>query len=487
MADVSTNKSLALPSLPPLARTPARSRISILHPGYRKGENLLFALPAVDYLIEPSTQTRTWGHHHATALIAGGIIANNAFDDVYFSHDRYGKTRITTPRDGILEPGDYWLQLNGIAGGINYTPTTHSPSSTSTDKYKYPIVPSFIDWPFSHDKLPKEWQQPHEPPGQQDTDQVTDRCFLTDIKIGLEEVHLIPPAQLQWFNRNEMTKYCAISTTNDINDLSNKMLLMANLHWAFDHPLFVIVPKPSAGPSSPDPPPTSTALPTSNKLQPSAFVAHVISTVPEALDFTNLYHNRSMQPKYFNLLKREFLFARFAWALFLYLRKFIQVSTSLLELIIAEEDNYVSKSITGKQFAKLRETRGESVNGSRKRRGLSNQDGEPNDEDYLYEDDAYEERWRRRSASRESWLSDYNCEDADCEDNHRGRPMHRGISSDSNTGAADLPGLSCSFSTTGSNGSNTWIDLSKSQANQDRSDPKDTTSTHSGLTFSKID
>ncbi|KAI0870140.1 hypothetical protein GGS24DRAFT_123424 [Hypoxylon argillaceum] len=479
MADVSTNAPpappalLALPPLPPLARTLTPSRISILHPGYRKGENLIFALPAVDSVIEPSNQTRTWGHHHATALIAGGIIANNAFDDVYFSHDRYGKNPVTTPRDGILIPGDYWLQLNSIAGGMDHTPATRSPSSTPTDKYKYPIVPSFTDWPFPHGKLPREWQQPHEPPDQQETDQVTDRCFLTDIKIGLEKAHLIPSSQLRWFNRNEMGKYCAISTTNDINDPSNKMLLMANLHWAFDRPLFVIVPKLSAGFSSSGSPLISTALPTSNKLQPYAFVTHVMSTIPEALDFTTLYHNRALQPKYFNLLKREFLFARFAWALFPYLQKFVQASTARLELVIVEEDNYVSQSITGKQFAKLRETRGESINGSRKRRDLGNQDNEDN----VDEDDAYEERWRRRS---ESWPSD-DYDDDDCEYINRGRPMHRGISSDSDTDAANLPGLSSSFATAGSDGSNAWMDLSESQANQNRSDPKNTTSSHSSL------
>ncbi|KAI1120925.1 hypothetical protein F5Y10DRAFT_257429 [Nemania abortiva] len=422
MADASTNAPLALPPPPPLARTPTPSRISILHPGYRRGGNLLFCLPAVDYFDEPSSQTRTWGHHHATALIAGGIIANNAFDDVYFSHDRYGRTPITTPRDGILEPGHYWLQLNSIAGGMNHTPATRSSSPTPIDKYKYPIVPSFTDWPFPHGELPKEWQQPHEPPDQQNTDQETDRCFLTDVKIGLEKGHLVPSAQLEWFNRNEMGDYCEISTTNDINDPANTMSLMANLYWAFDRPLFVIVPKPSTGSSS-------SGSPSRNKPQSYAFVAHAISTVPEARDFTNLYHNRSMQPKYFNILKREFLFARFAWALFLYLRKFIdRVDTAPLEVIIFEDDNYVSKSMTGKQFAKLRETRCESANRPRKQRRLSNRDGEPNGEDYAYEDDTYQEGWRRRSASRESWHSHSERDGYDYEDVNRGRPMYRGMS-----------------------------------------------------------
>ncbi|KAI1271443.1 hypothetical protein F5Y07DRAFT_404419 [Xylaria sp. FL0933] len=439
MEDVSASATSVLPPLPPLARTPAGSRISILHPRYKKGEDLLFCLPAIDYVTELSSNTRTWGHHHATALIAGGIIANNAFDDVYFSHDQYGKLPIAAPLDGILEPGHYWLQLNSIAGGMNHTPATCSPPSTptsaSTDKYKYPIVPSFTDWPFPHGNLPKEWRQPHNPPDQQDTDQVTDRCFITDIKIGLENCHLVPRAQLEWFNRNEMGDYCEISTTSDIDDSGNQMLLMSNLHWAFDRALFIIVPKPSTGSSSSssssggNPPLTSTSVPTSKKEpQLYAFTPHVINTTLAARDLTTLYHNRSMQPKYFNNIKREFLFARFAWALFIYLQKFLQESTVPLELLVVEKDRYVARSMTGNQFTQLRETRCKSAGGSRKRRGRSNEDGEPNDEDYMYEDDMCEKRQKRCSGNRQSLPFDYHSDDCDYEDIFRGRPMHRGIS-----------------------------------------------------------
>ncbi|KAI1157949.1 hypothetical protein F5B18DRAFT_643060 [Nemania serpens] len=470
MADISAGVS-ALPPLPPLARTSIRSAINILHPGYRKADNFLFSLPAVDYIVDPSNKIRSWGHHHATALTACGIIANNAFDDVYFSLDQYGQNPIKTPRDSILVPGDYWLQLNSITGRKPKAPATGSTSSLPipvprASEYKYPIVPSFADWSFPHGRLPKEWEQPHAPPTQQDAglpiaDQVANRCFLTDINIGLEKCHLIPQAQLEWFMRNGMYRYAQPSLVHKIQDPANILLLLSNLHWAFDRLLFVIIPKPStvfsslASPSTSTAPSISTApsastasLTSDNKPQPYAFVTHVISATPEARDLTDLYHNRSIQSKYFNTLKREFLFARFAWALFPYLRDFVQ-NASLRELIIADGDNYVSKSVTGKEFAQLRENRGESINGSRKRRGgLSNQDGEPTDEDYIYEDDAYEERWKRRSASRERRLCDYDYEDVT-----RGRSRHRDISSDSDADE-DLPSLLCSFTTSGSNESN---------------------------------
>ncbi|KAI0114050.1 hypothetical protein GGR51DRAFT_476271 [Nemania sp. FL0031] len=59
------------------------------------------------------TKFRTWGLHHGTILIACGIIANNAFGSVYLSYDPCGKKHVRTPRHGMLNSGDYWLQLSG--------------------------------------------------------------------------------------------------------------------------------------------------------------------------------------------------------------------------------------------------------------------------------------------------------------------------------------------------------------------------------------
>ncbi|KAI0550770.1 hypothetical protein F4679DRAFT_192058 [Xylaria curta] len=71
------------------------------------------------------------------------------------------------------------------------------------------MVPSLIDWPFPHGKLPKQWQQPHNPPQDLETvDQVTDRCFLTDINTRFERSHIILQAQLDWFRLNCIENYC---------------------------------------------------------------------------------------------------------------------------------------------------------------------------------------------------------------------------------------------------------------------------------------
>ncbi|KAJ8127389.1 hypothetical protein O1611_g6246 [Lasiodiplodia mahajangana] len=322
----------------------------------------------------PPLKTRIWGHHHTTALIAGGIIANNAFDDVYFSFDQYGRNPAKTPRDGILEPGKYWLQLNSITDSLSSTPKAIAEGMATTT---YP--------PYT---------ARYSPPGS--------RCggkpllFISDINIGLEKCHLIPEAQQEWFMRNEMHGDAQASAVHKIQDPANIMMLLSHLNLAFDRSVFVITPKPSTSfsssasrltsttPSTLTVPSTSTTSPTSeNKPQSNAFVTHVISATPEACDLTELYHNRSIQD---------------------FLR-----TTSVRELRIVDGEQYISKSLTGQYFAELREERVENVNRSRKRRrGSGDQDGEPTDDDDTDEGDVYGERWGRRCANLHRQLSALN-------------------------------------------------------------------------------
>ncbi|KAI1109189.1 hypothetical protein F5Y14DRAFT_433371 [Nemania sp. NC0429] len=73
--------SLGFPPLLSQAYDSTTPRILIRHPGYReyRGESILLELPAIDYSVEPSSQVRTWGLHHGTAIVACGIIANKRF------------------------------------------------------------------------------------------------------------------------------------------------------------------------------------------------------------------------------------------------------------------------------------------------------------------------------------------------------------------------------------------------------------------------
>ncbi|KAI0417663.1 hypothetical protein F5X98DRAFT_137809 [Xylaria grammica] len=308
-----------------------------------------------------------------------------------------------------------------------------------------------------------------------------------------------------------MTLYCAPSDSDPIDDEANKLLLKADLYRAFDNRAFVIIPKPSPNSSNSGPllsttttTTTTTAVPaiaaesTTARPQSYRFVAHVLTGTPEACDFATLYQNVSIQTHYMNILKPELLFARFALALFPLLRGFLD-SKIRRHLAVIEKNKVNFKWMNFSDYKTYQAARDISVSGSKKRRGgASSQNGGPNDElddkGDVNEDDVYEERWRRRSASRKRWLSDYDrCRLSYCdrEDYDRGRSRNRDIweeddaleEDDVNADVEDLPGLSHSFSTSGSNEGNAGIDPLKeeSQAGQNRSGPKDSTFAYPGL------
>ncbi|KAI1125654.1 hypothetical protein F5Y10DRAFT_246523 [Nemania abortiva] len=492
ITDASTNVPLALPPLSPPACNNTPARMLIQHPGYREcrgDESLLLELPAVDYILEPSSQVRTWGLHHATILIACGIIANNAFSSVYLSYDPYGKKRVRTPRHGMLKSGDYWLQLSGrepplpnIPSNRESTPTTRLPSpsppppptspstSTSTPEddnyYKYPIVPSFRDWVFPHNNLPGEWLQPHNLSDQSPRGQVANRCLLTDLQIGLEQCHIIPVTDQEWFRQNRMRLYCTPSAPVPINDQANTLLLKADLHRAFNNRAFVIIPKPSSSFSNSGPPlltitttTVTTAVPaiaaelTTAKPHPSIFAAHVLSGTPEARDFATLYHNVSIQTHYMTMLKPELFFARFAWALFPLLRNFLE-SKIHRHLVVIEKNKVNFKWMNSSDYKIYQSAQDASVRGSRKRRGgPSSQDEGLNDKGDVNDEDVYEERWRRRSASRKRWLSNYDrCRLSYRDMSEEGHGEDDALEEDDvDADVEDLSGLSYSFRTPGLN------------------------------------
>lgn len=103
------------PPLSPLC-VPAqlRHRVRLRHPGYGDLPNsVLLSLPAVDCTVVSSNSTQGFGFHHRTALTASAIIANNAFDRAYLTHDQAGRNPIIAPLDGVLETGDYCLYVRG--------------------------------------------------------------------------------------------------------------------------------------------------------------------------------------------------------------------------------------------------------------------------------------------------------------------------------------------------------------------------------------
>ncbi|KUI52503.1 hypothetical protein VP1G_10386 [Cytospora mali] len=171
---------------PHVGRDSRLQRVCIRHLGYGVDpNNILLNLPAVD---ETSNSSR--GLHHRTALTAGAILANNAFDLVYLAYDQAGRDRVAIDLDGILAPGDYWLHL----------------------RREEPLVSSnVLDAPTVPPNPPKN-----------------------------------PPAgsREEWFISNGMAQY-ADEPGHGIEDAANLATMRSDIRSLFDSHRFVIVPKPS--------------------------------------------------------------------------------------------------------------------------------------------------------------------------------------------------------------------------------------------------
>ncbi|KAI1175098.1 hypothetical protein F4777DRAFT_551900 [Nemania sp. FL0916] len=333
-------------SCPPLARPSPSSpnvqlteaQVCILHPGYSSPDNMLLALPAVDCLGPSIWWGQIWGLHHQTALTAGAIIANNAFGRAYFTYDQDGKEPVTTPLDGVLEPGNYYLQLKNEKN-------TASPGETSTAQ-PYPIVPTFADWQFPHGKLPTEWRLPHAAPSQyQDVYppmfgqifRTTDRCYLTDYRMGIKIGHLVPKREKDWFVSNGMARYIPGRNTNPHDGLGNLVTLQATFYRLFKQGRFIMVPKPSSKVPGPEPSRALSPTPTA-PARPHALTIHVLTGDNESKEFADLYQNSAIQTKHAMNMSRELLFARFAWALFPLVQHSFMNSTSDRWLALANKD-----------------------------------------------------------------------------------------------------------------------------------------------------
>lgn len=215
--------------------------------------------------------------------------------------------------------------------------------------------------------------------------------------MGTSKCHLIPSEQKDWFGINSMGEYATINP-GTVEDEANIATLQSNFHQLFDHGHFVIVPKP-VGHSALDA--TSTANSTSY-----ALAIHVLTTHEENGEFPDLYQNTSLQPKYSERLSREFLFTRFASALFPLLRPFLDTSVPRRVAVNFHQTKHeptrqlseeISQSrvrwMNGADFIAHLHGKGESGSGSRKR--ASSQITRNECDDML--DDDYEDRWQRHS------------------------------------------------------------------------------------------
>lgn len=519
-------------------------------------------LDCSDNLTSTSTSA---GLHHRTVLTAGAIIGDNAFDRAYLTCDRAGRDRVDTitPLDGLLKPGKYWLQLRGYEplradaegqverdrvssmpppaprpalstpssqslqsqtpvpdANVRSSTSPSSPPHNPIEQRIYPVVPSFRDWQFPHDRLPQEWKQRHPAPPtplpsalsiDQTSSKTSRTCYITGYQMGVNECHLVPNNQDAWWANNGMRLYTK-SVTGHIADEANLAILRADIHSLLDNHQIGIVPKPSPSPSPP-----SSLIPPVLDHGPGrssyAFAAHVLKDDDESREFCDLYHNIAIPQIGVERLRPEFLFTRFAWAMLSHLQTFLSSPTRRHVALTARNDTEPGSCETdlrwmnGKELTSHLATQGFTRSGSRTRKRSSSQmthdEGESNVDAYIerwagrcrsidstdapsdildpetkhirdntlwydtvgrfsrardLDQERIKENTRRYEEQRQRFLVDDIADTSDSgsemEHDHQ-QPMQLA----SSPGSEDMPNLSRSFNTSGSNRSSTLLDL----------------------------
>jgi hypothetical protein len=206
----------------------------------------------------------------------------------------------------------------------------------------YPVVPTFSDWEFPHDKLPKYWQRcviPKVPdheiarPGAGALLSRDISCRITAHREGTENAHLVPGSECSWFNQNQMASYTStLFEPEPINNHRNAILLRSDIHTLFDSKRCTIIPK---GPS-PDG-------------ERPLFVVHTfVNEAPS--EVVQLYHNVAVQP--LSGVAVEYLFARFAWTIFGLLTIFLNTGVQRT-LRVRDDAGYTIKKVSGSRCQEM--------------------------------------------------------------------------------------------------------------------------------------
>ncbi|KAI0425596.1 hypothetical protein F5Y09DRAFT_346547 [Xylaria sp. FL1042] len=293
---------------PPRLQALATSQddILFLHPAYKEPFNVLLKLPRIDavpHLETASTNSTaaTYGVHHATALVACQIVANNAFDG-FLSYNPEG-TRpvcIGTDQDDdnntILENDEYYFVIPDSA---------HAASESNNNNEPYAIVPSFEDWPFPHGHIPPLWRpiDSTRPNINTIADDgggigmgigILPRCAVSNVTWAIDKCHLVPKYQESWYHKNGMARYRSTGCL-DIDDPANLCILRKDVHAALDTFIFAIVPKRHG------------------------YVVHALQVWGPWSEFAAEFHD----VPFCGIVNVKYLFARFAAAVFMLIKPFV--------------------------------------------------------------------------------------------------------------------------------------------------------------------
>ena len=198
---------------------------------------------------------------------------------------------------------------------------------------------------------------------------------------GVEDAHLIPSAERQWFNNNNMAIYINSTRADKIKDRDNSIRLRSDIRTLFDAKRFAIVPIGGR------------------------LVVYCMNTVLGS-QVERLYHGVEVHRICDSGCLGEFLFARFAYTVFEQLQRFLEANTS--RKLRLRVDNETAVEICSPErcwrFAKYTASRGKSGSISPKKRPHS--EVEPAvDSDGDATDAEFRGRKRRRSGETESFAS----------------------------------------------------------------------------------
>jgi hypothetical protein len=233
---------------------------------------------------------------------------------------------------------------------------------------QYPVVPSFDDWEFPHGRLPVSWPETIPPADERrrwpETIPPADerrRCGVTNFSYPLEEAHLIPRKETNWFLRNDMGRYNFTGAFPLINDPANLLPLKTDTHDIFDDRQFVIIPKAAGAGAAGVGASVAVGVGTGAEGStgagidahlPLPFVTHMLGR--DSAEFWPTHHNILVRSLHTHA--SPYLFARFAWAILFHVKRFILSGAGRVIVLQVTLDNkktaYQAKLLTGKELMK---------------------------------------------------------------------------------------------------------------------------------------
>lgn len=166
--------------------------------------------------------------------------------------------------------------------------------------------------------------------------------------------HISPREESEWFFANGMSRWnndTSLEEQSLFDDHANLILMRSDLHKAFDDGKFILYPKDATG-----------------------FSLHIMEP---SLDLGILYHNAKTHP--IANCRPEFIYARFAWALFRFLSGFLAMPVD--RAVISVKGSEQTRVVEMRKSLDIRERVASSRSRSPRKRKARDVDPEARDDD----------------------------------------------------------------------------------------------------------